>query len=441
MLPALVTLGLIFAIAPASTGNAGGTATLYVDGDSRGGRCADERDAAQAARASTPWCSVDRALAAAPDGGVVLVRGGRYPAAEVRGRRRSKRLTLRPYRGETVTLRGLTIEDSSRLRFKGFRIRGRTQIHFGSRIELVRNDIAGEGISARPTDRLRIEGNRIHDLTYDGVSGGAGYGVWLSGGWSDKSRPQWITNVVIRDNRFERIPADAIQMGTVRNALIEGNRFRRIAPFLDPTEHSDGIQMYGTSTNVRIRRNVFHDTVRGVIAKGFVYRGLVIENNLFVRLAGTALNIYDAPGARIVHNTIWDVPLGLRFRDLPEVAEAMDQAIVANNILQSFEFSPTHIAYEDHNVIGRRLSWQTYGRHDVFKRPRFAGGSARLGYGLRRTSPAIDSGTSRTSTSRDRVGRRRIDVRTSRNRGAGRKPYIDRGAHEYRPTPRRAGHR
>ena len=437
MVRALVTALMVLTLAPAPAGG-NGARVAYVDGDSRGGRCADARSAARAAGSSTPWCSLARALDAVPAGGTVIVRAGRYPAVRISHRHRSRRLTVRAYRDEAVTLGGLSIEDASRLRFEGLRIRGRTHIQFGSHIELIGNDIAGEGISVRPTHDLRIEGNRIHDLTYAGPSGGAGYGLWLNGGWSDPARRQGISNVVVRRNLFDRIPADAIQMGTVESVLIEKNRFTRITPFLDPTEHSDAIQMYGTSKDVTIRRNVFHDTLRGLIAKGFSYPGLVIENNLMVRLRGTALNIYDAPGARIVHNTIWDTPLGLRLRDLPEVPATMDGAVVANNLLQSFEFSRKHVAFEDHNLIGRRLGRQIYGPNDLFAGPRFAGGKRRLGYALRPTSPAIDSGTSRISTSRDRVGRRRLDVRTRRNRGVGQKSYIDLGAHEYRSPPNRS---
>lgn len=440
MVTTLLTLVMMLLGVPPS-GVAASARPLYVDGGSRGGRCADTRSVAEARSASRPWCSIDRAMAAAPDGGLVLVRGGRYPAAEIQRRTRSRRVTFRPYRDERVTLGGLTIEDSSRLRFEGFRIRGRTRILFGSGVQLVGNDIAGQGISVRPSDDLLIEDNRIHDLTYDGVSGGAGYGVWLSGGWSDPSRPQRVRNVVIRGNVFERIPADGIQMGSVRDVLIEGNRFTRITPFLDPTEHSDAIQMYGTSENVTVRRNVFHDTTRGLIAKGKVYPGLVIDNNLMARLSGTALNIYDAPGVRIVHNTIWDVPLALRFRDLPETPEAMEQAIVANNILQNFEFANSQLAVEDYNLIGQRLGTRSYGPNDLFAEPRFAD-RRRLDYSLRASSPAIDSGTSRFSTRSDRLGRERLDVPERRNRGTGAKPYVDRGAYEYRPTaPGRRGPR
>lgn len=402
---------------------------LYVDARSRAGECSDARPV-EAVSISAPWCSLDRALSSAPEGGLVLVRSGEYPAASVSRRARSELLTFRPFDGEHVTLRGVEVEESSHLRFEGFRVRGRTRITFGSHIQLVGNDISPEGITVRPSDHLLIEGNRIHDLTYEGMVAGAGYGVQLSGGWSDQTRPQWITDVTIRGNHFSWVPADAIQAGTVDNLVIEGNEFDHVTPFLDPTEHSDGIQLYGTAKNVAVRRNFFHDQPRALIAKGYDYPGLVIENNLMARLAGIALNIYDAPGVRIVNNTIWDTTTAIRFRDLPEVAAEMKDAVVVNNILNEAWFSPSQLAVEDYNLIGTPLDGVTYGPHDRFVAPRFAD-PANLDYSLLPDSPAIDSGTSRFSTSRDRLGRRRIDVRARRNRGAGRKPYVDRGAHEF----------
>jgi hypothetical protein len=406
-----------------------GRTVLYVDAGSLGGECSDARPVAKVSPAA-PWCSLDRALEAAPDDSVVLVRAGTYSAAEVRRRLRSEFVTFRPFEGEKVTLEGLSIEDSSYLRLEGFTIRGRTRIQFGSRIQLVGNDIAKEGITMRPSDRVLIEGNVIHDLTYEGDVAGAGYGVWLIGGWNDPARPQKLTNVTIRGNRFSRIPADGIQASQVENLLIEDNEFDHIAPFLRADEHSDGIQLHGEATNVTIRRNFFHDQPGALIAKRSVFRNLVIENNLMVRLDAIALNIYDAPGARIVNNTIWDTAVALSFRDLPEVAVEMKGATVANNILEKLLFEPGHVAVEDYNLIGTRQPATPYGPNDMFGEPGFVSPLA-LDYRLGRGSRAIDSGASQYAPSRDREGQHRIDIRGRRNRGAGSRPYIDRGALEY----------
>jgi parallel beta helix pectate lyase-like protein len=391
---------------------------LYVDPHSVGGACSDDRPAEEVSPA-TPWCSLGHALEAAPDGSVVLLRRGAHEAAEVRRREGSELVTFRPFRDEEVTLGGLSIEESSHLRFEGFTIRGRTSITFGSRIELVDNDIAREGITIRPSDRVLIEGNRIHDLTFDGPQAGAGYGVALIGGWNDPARPQTVTNVTIRGNTFSWVPADGIQAGQVENLLIEDNEFHDVTAFLEPDEHSDGIQLHGQATDVTIRRNFFHDQPNALIAKRSIFRGLVIENNLMVRLSGIALNIYDAPGARIVNNTIWDTAAALRFNDLPEVPVEMSGAVVANNIVDRLWFGPEHVAVEDHNIIGTRTPGTAYGPNDLFGEPGFVS-QRLLDYRLGRSSPAVDSGAAEYAPATDREGRRRLDV--------------DRGALEYVPS-------
>ena len=159
-----------------------------------------------------------------------------------------------------------------------------------------------------------------------------------------------------------------------------------------------------------IRRNFFHDQPRALIAKGCVYRNLVIENNLMVRLHGIALNIYDAPGARIVNNTIWDIAAALRLRDLPEVAVEMKGAIVANNILDKLWFKPGHVAVEDYNSLGTREPTTPYGPNDLFGNPGFVSPRV-LDYRLRRRSRAVDWGTGQYAPWRDRERQRRIDIR------------------------------
>ena len=61
-----------------------GPVRLYVDKDSVGGPCDDQRPATAAASAATPWCSLDRAADAAPSGATVLVRRGPIRACRSR---------------------------------------------------------------------------------------------------------------------------------------------------------------------------------------------------------------------------------------------------------------------------------------------------------------------------------------------------------------------
>ena len=141
--------------------------------------------------------------------------------------------------------------------------------------------------------------------------------------------------MTIRRNRFAWIPADAIQAGTTESLRIERNRFHHVTPYLRASEHADPIQLHGTARNVIVRSNYFHDQPRGLIAKRAAFHNLVIENNLMVRLSNVALNIYDAPGVRIVNNTIWNTGLGLRLNDLPQVDAKMKRAVLVNTIIDT----------------------------------------------------------------------------------------------------------
>jgi hypothetical protein len=84
-----------------------GVRPLFVDGRSIGGPCSDDRSVAEASASGSPWCSLERAVAAAPSGSVVLVRGGDYPEFVVAGDgSRSEVVTFRPYGSEAVSVAG-----------------------------------------------------------------------------------------------------------------------------------------------------------------------------------------------------------------------------------------------------------------------------------------------------------------------------------------------
>ena len=82
----LVGVTLLCAVAVGSSASSQAASTLYVDKDSRGGACRDDRAAADVTQA-TPWCTLTRAVAAAPSGSTVVVRGGSYPKFELSGAR------------------------------------------------------------------------------------------------------------------------------------------------------------------------------------------------------------------------------------------------------------------------------------------------------------------------------------------------------------------
>ena len=57
----------------------GAEPVVWVDRDSIGGPCSDERSAEEAASEASPWCTIERAVEEAPPGSTVVVRAGAYP--------------------------------------------------------------------------------------------------------------------------------------------------------------------------------------------------------------------------------------------------------------------------------------------------------------------------------------------------------------------------
>src|ERR1700710_2030922 len=77
--------------------------TLYLDVASKSGHCKDSYSAGEATKAKTPWCSVKRALNAAPPGSILDLRGGTYKSVSPTDMTRSPaKLSFRSHKGETA---------------------------------------------------------------------------------------------------------------------------------------------------------------------------------------------------------------------------------------------------------------------------------------------------------------------------------------------------
>jgi hypothetical protein len=293
---------------------------------------------------------------------------------------RSDYLTFVAQEGEQPSV-DLNLEDTSYLGFEGFKLTAATWLTRVSNIRLRGNEITPNGVVVRGGSFLDFEGNDYHDIESSSNSTVGGYAIRLATG------P--ISDVRVVGNRFDRITADGVQAGSTTRLLIEGNEFSRVNGWDDPTEHSDAIQFYGPVTDATVSANVMRDSNHAMIAKGYTYGGLVIENNLIHGVA-SGLNLYDTPGARIVNNTIWDVgDFGLRFRELPGVPDAMDDAIVANNIISKSWADTSYLAVDEANLVDG---------DQLFAR----------GYELTADSPAVGAGSARYAPATDGLGRERV---------------------------------
>lgn len=403
---------------------------FVVDGASTGGACSDAHTVAQAESTGTPWCTLGRAAQAAPDGSTVLVRAATYPLTTIDGTIGTRHLTFKPYGDDKPVLDGLTVTNSSFLRFERFRIKDVTDLDQVSEIQLVGNDISPHDVRVGTGRDLLFEDNHIHDLTMqlDPASGRCvqprcGYGFRIMNG----------VGLTFRGNTFRRIPADGIQTGTAERYVIEDNLFEDITAFVDPAEHSDAIQFYGGSRDVVLRRNTFRQT-RGPLFYGQAHRAaqhdLTIENNLFVNQRDWGIRIFNAPGLRLLNNTVWNARTGVLVNDDATIPDKTTGAIIVNNILDGLEAKASQIAREDHNLIA---SGYRAGPNDIAGPPRFV--DAESGdYRLAGGSPGIDAGTSDGTPATDRVGNGRVDTAGIPNTGGGSQPFYDMGALEFTGT-------
>jgi hypothetical protein len=402
----------------------------YVDGASRGGPCDDSRTVEQAASPATPWCTVERAAEAVGAGGTVFVRGATYPETTITGVARGQTVTFKPYQSETPVLDGLSVTQSSGLRFQGLRISDQTVLDGVTKVDLVGNDISPHGVHVPSGRELLFEGNNIHDLTMDiNPSTGhctpprCGYGFRVNDG----------VDITFRDNLFSDIPGDGIQSGTAVDYLIEGNEFERISPFVDPDEHSDSIQFYRGSNGVEISGNYFHET-RGPLLLGTQpdesHAGLVVTNNTIVAQTDWGLKVHDCPGLVLANNTVWDADVGVSINDTAAVAATTANVRAFNNVFENFTAAAGFFAFEDYNLVG---TGYRQGPHDLAGPPRFVDPD-QLDYSLQGSSPAVDAGISTDAPAKDRLGRDRFDQPAVPNTGGGSQPYYDLGAQELTET-------
>jgi Right handed beta helix region len=268
---------------------------LHVDPHSIGGRCSDHRTVAQARTPGHPWCTAAHAAAAAPDGSIVLLRGGSHGQLSIVGQRRARGVTFKGYPGEHAELpEGLHIEDSAGFSVEGLRVtsRGYTSSIFASdRISVLRSSFSPRGLLIRASSHVKVAGNDFHDIRrVPGAGAPDGYALYVQAVLRGVPGEE-VRSLTIRGNRFRNVPNDGIQLAggssRVHDVRIEGNEFAGIRRVV-ATDHPDSIQIIG-GDGVVIRSNIFRDSEVALMIKDDVTRSLVVEDNLMIGAEGSGI--------------------------------------------------------------------------------------------------------------------------------------------------------
>jgi hypothetical protein len=388
---------------------------LIVDGSSLGGRCDDAYSAEQALSPQTPWCSIPRALEAAPRGWSVSIRGGAYPLLVARTpSARSAELVLQPHPLERVAIAGVVLKSQQYLRFQGLHFTGPISIEAGvSQVSFSDCDITSETPAAgvhveAPVEDFSLVRCIIHDLrdSGDGVSG-RGFMAEVGG-----------ARIRLLENRFLRVGKVGVRISNARELTVEGNQLPDSAQPFFITDSRD----------VTLRANRVHGSDGPVWLHGI--EGLRLENNLFTGFLYWAVDLANVPAARILNNTVWGNGEG--GIDLNDVSgPATVGVVLQNNILQTLDGRSARaaaFAFEDYNLVG---GGNFSGAHDVARPPLFMD-AASLDFHLAPGSPGIDAALADGAPQADADGRPRRDDPEVADTGAGAPPHGDLGALEGR---------
>jgi len=311
-------------------------------------KCDDSRSADAARKPTTPWCSLDRALRAAPPDSEVLVGPGRYPPLRLDGRQTPYReVAFRPrFPAQRPLLQGVSLRGVSNISFSGFLFEGGAAFEDSSDVRLADNGFASAGIYLKSSHRVAIVGNRVRRVR------GETRGLLVQGAADPAARAS--EDVLIDRNLFEDIQHDAIAVyNSNRRVRVLNNRIRRVREPPGFRFHTDALQMMG-GENAVVSGNVIDNVTHGILIKdGVASTGLRIERNLVTRSRAAALQVFNAPGARIRRNTFWGTGFGLILANVPTIAGRTNVVLEHNVIDELLVQASGAIRSARGNVFGR----------------------------------------------------------------------------------------
>lgn len=393
---AFVILATLLAVVVAVTVPAGSQTPaptlLFVDAGSSA--CSDTR-AAVDVTAQAPWCSMTRAIAAAPSGSTTLVRNGDYAGTVSDNRKPDKLTTFKPYPGD-APVAAVTLRGCANIRLEGFRLRG-LFVRLCRNPQIVGNDISPGYVKSYANVDPLIEGNYVHDVPGYPANIPDGYGIGLFT-YNDGSGSKRNVRPVVRGNRIERTNASSIKTVSSTDALIERNSSDEAIDTTGGGGHVDAVRVDG-GVGLTIRNNRLLKAAHGLMFSDNDVVGTVIDNNVVEALYGYGINGTVGPDARITNNTIKS-RYGVTLADRPEDSPVLRNVVVVGNATWVKQgrgkgaLGPN--ALEDYNLWPFKDPATRYGANDVFGTPVFnadwslAAGSPGVGAGFPRRDVGVD---------------------------------------------------
>jgi parallel beta-helix repeat protein len=430
--PALCVCGVLAALVLSAAVPAGAAAvTRYVDQNHAD--CMDS--GAGAGTATRPYCTIGAAAAKSTGGTTVRVSQGTY-GEEVAPRSGStdNPVVFRADPGETVTVTGddygFYVSGKLWVTIEGFNVTNTISdgIHVSSaskNVKLIGNTVSYAG---KPELGLTAKGISVTDST----------------------------NSVVQDNVVHHNSTYGIYLSNSTGNQVVGNTSSFNAKVF--SRGASGIRLH-TANNNTVSSNVTHDNEDSGIELVTGSRDNLIVNNLAYGNGDHGIDNLDAPGQRIVGNSIYDnVTAGINAEgDSPNTTMAnniaVDNGISSPRTTGNIRVDSTSIAGTtiDYDLVHLRTTSAQFvwGTTQFSSRADFAAATGQESHGLQADplwiapgsgdfhlthgSPAIDSANSGAAgaAATDLEGTARIDDLSKANTGAGPRLFDDRGAYEY----------
>jgi hypothetical protein len=323
-------------------------------GDSNDNRPAPKVPCNQTVGAGTNLSGV---IADARPGTTICLRSGTYGPIDLTAVRKAPAVTVRSAPGARPKVDGIYLIDPVGLRFVALHlIEGVSVSPSASNIAFIKNDIRGHrGIYifgdyriGKRVKNVRIQGNQIHDIDYNGRQETAyGYGIEGVGD---------VRHVVVAGNTIRRTASDYIQSASPVDWLVDGNTFLGPSLLGSHEDHQDLWQIFGGGRNITFTDNVARNTgtQESLLFQEGAFENVNLTNNLFVNDSrGYTCQIFQSSGLVFRRNTIVGSRWGCLFRDLASAPPGSGYQVERNIFVETREGPGI-------STEGRAGGWGTY---------------------------------------------------------------------------------